>query len=472
VPLSSLATHKSSEFPTLEQSLKVEADCLEVSSPSLSVASWSDLNAVYQENSATTLEVVNNVLNSPHNTWNYPSPGSPRLQYPPSSTSSPVIPWSPTVAASPEFIVPGFPFLAPTGPGPYNVYIPQSPQYSTLSASTSITLANPDTLEPTPIDLNPYVVRSPSPSTSEPTEEALHAAAKFDLRQLGEENAAHVVRLAQAELDSLLPPLTQDSWSHLQLTGDLVDHISLEDIPLKNIPPPVFTAPIAAIPSPALSSPAPLPVQIFHPTVDVGPFEYLFAAPPCLPANGHPHQYMVHYKQGCHIWFLSEELVNSQFLSYIPWAQDLNTAAPPYFVTPFRADAHHSIHVHSDGTLPLVHICAKVGKHLWSPKFPFGYIETTFLDSIKFVFSRFPPLWLTHFEGALVPLVVYDFLDGRTAILCGHLHFTKQGILFINRSMRIMDLLRTDPQFSCFVPTPHVPAKPFDFITPPSDDPL
>jgi len=172
-----------------------------VSSPSISVASWSDLNAVYQENSAATLEVVNNILNSPHNTWGYPTPGSPRLQYPPSSTSSPVVPWSPTVASSPKFIIPGFPFLEPTGPGPYTIYIPQSPLYSTSSASAGITLVNPDTLKPTPIDLDPYVVRSPSPPTPEPTEEALRATAKFDLRQLGEETAAHVVCLAQAELD-------------------------------------------------------------------------------------------------------------------------------------------------------------------------------------------------------------------------------------------------------------------------------
>jgi len=177
------------------------------------------LNAVYQENSAAALEVVNNVLNSPHNTWNYPSPGSPHLQYPPvSRASSPIIPWSPTVASSPElrfeFVVPGFPALGPTGPRPYDIFIPQSPQYSTLSASAGITLINPDTLEPTPIDLDPYVVRSPSPPTPEPTEEALRAAAKFDLEQLREETAAHVVRLAQEELDALLPPLTQDSWSH------------------------------------------------------------------------------------------------------------------------------------------------------------------------------------------------------------------------------------------------------------------
>jgi len=162
-----------------------------VSSPSISVTSWSNLNAIYQENSAAALEVVNNALNSPRNTWNYPSPGSPHLQYPPSATSSPIVPWSPTVATSPEltseFVVPSFPFLAPTSPGPYDVYIPQSPQYSTSSASASITLINPDTLEPTPIDLDPYMVCSPSPPTPEPTEEALRTTAEFDLEQLGEE---------------------------------------------------------------------------------------------------------------------------------------------------------------------------------------------------------------------------------------------------------------------------------------------
>jgi len=282
----------------------------------------------------------------------------------------------------------------------------------------------------------------------------LHAAAEFDLEQPREDTAAHVVRLAQAKLDSLLPPLIQDSWSHLQLTGDITDHISIEDIPIENIPLPVLEAPIATVASPALPSPAPLPLPVFYPTVDIAPFGYLFATPPCLPANGHPHQYTVHYEQDRHVWFLSEELVNSQFLDYIPQAQNLDTATPPFFVTPFCANAHHSIHVHSDGALPPVHICAKVGKHPWSPNFPFGYIETTFLDSIKFVFSCFPPLWLSHFEGTLVPLVAYDFLDGHTAILYSHLHFTEQGILFVNWSTRITDLLHMDPRFSCFVPTP------------------
>ena len=194
---------------------------------------------------------------------------------------------------------------------------------------------------------------------------------------------------------------------------------------------------------------------------------------PCLVADDyHPHQYSVIYEQDRHVWYSREEFIDTNFLNHIARKVDLQEAQPPFFVTPFRADTLHSILIHSDGALPPVHICAKVGKHPWSLNFPFGYIETTFLDSIKFVFSRFPPSWLSHFEGALVPLVAYDFLDGRTAITCGHLHFTAEGILFINRSTRIEDILYTDPSFAQFTPTPRVPSKPFDFIAPPPDTPL
>jgi len=78
-------------------------------------------------------------------------------------------------------------------------------------------------------------------------------------------------------------------------------------------------------------------------------------------------------------------------------------------------------------------MCAKVGRHPHSAHFPFGYLESSFLDSIKFLFSHFPPTWLQEFEGCQVPLVAYNFLDGRVALLCGHLHFTEEGIFFLNR---------------------------------------
>ena len=75
--------------------------------------------------------------------------------------------------------------------------------------------------------------------------------------------------------------------------------------------------------------------------------------------------------------------------------------------------------------------------------------------------------WLTYFEGALVPLVSYDFLDGRTITLCGHLHFTDRGVLIVRRTTRTEDALRTRPELARFVCTPRVPTNPFDFIIPP-----
>jgi hypothetical protein len=81
-----------------------------------------------------------------------------------------------------------------------------------------------------------------------------------------------------------------------------------------------------------------------------------------------------------------------------------------------------------------------------------------------------PHKWLTYFEGALVPLVLYDFLDGHTITLCRHLHFTERGIFIVRRTMRIEDALCTQPKLARFVYTPRVPTNPFDFIIPPPLD--
>jgi hypothetical protein len=44
-----------------------------VTSPALSVTSWLQIDNIYQQNIATTSQVIKDFLNSPHNTWNYPS---------------------------------------------------------------------------------------------------------------------------------------------------------------------------------------------------------------------------------------------------------------------------------------------------------------------------------------------------------------------------------------------------------------
>jgi hypothetical protein len=59
-----------------------------------------------------------------------------------------------------------------------------------------------------------------------------------------------------------------------------------------------------------------------------------------------------------------------------------------------------------------------------------------------------PHEWLAYFEGALVPLVSYDFLDGCMITLYGHLHFTERGIFIVRRTMRIEDTLHTQPELA------------------------
>ena len=92
--------------------------------------------------------------------------------------------------------------------------------------------------------------------------------------------------------------------------------------------------------------------------------------------------------------------------------------------------------------------------HPHSLHFPFGYIESSFVDSIKFLFGQFLRGWLEYFEGALVPLASYDFLDGRIATLVGRLHFTADGIFVIDRHTCTEDLLRTHLHLAAFVCTP------------------
>ena len=199
-------------------------------------------------------------------------------------------------------------------------------------------------------------------------------------------------------------------------------------------------------------------------------FPYLFADPSCTEASDtHPHLYTVVYECGEKIWCPQDEYIHHNPLGLIPQVQDLDTASP-HFITPFRALTYHEVHIWSNYTLPAITICTKVGQHPSSLHFPFGYLELSFVDALKFRFRLFPPDWLTYFKGALVPVIAYDFLDGQLATLIGHLHFTDKGLFIIERQVRTEDLLHTQPSLFTFVPTPHIPLKPLSHVTPPDDD--
>ena len=186
------------------------------------------------------------------------------------------------------------------------------------------------------------------------------------------------------------------------------------------LPPPVVDTPVATVLSPAPKPHQPsFGVSLLSEVPVADLFPNLFATPACTYAiNCHPHQYQVVHDCGEKFWVPSEEFVKCDFLRLLPCVNNLNNH-PVSFITPFWADIFHNIWVKSNSPLPSVNLCAKVGRHPHSASFPFGYLESSFVDSIKLIFGQFPPDWLKHFEGALVPLVAYDFLDRHIATLCG-----------------------------------------------------
>ena len=159
------------------------------------------------------------------------------------------------------------------------------------------------------------------------------------------------------------------------------------------------------------------------------------------------------YKCGEKIWCPQDEYIHHNPLSIIPQVQDLDNVSP-LFVTSFQTLTYHKVYIQSNHTLPAITICTKVDCHPSSLHFPFGYLESSFVDSLKFIFGQFPANWLTYFKGALIPVIAYDFLDGRLATLIGHLHFTNQGLFIIERQVCMEDLLHTQPCLFNFIPTP------------------
>jgi len=389
-----------------------------IASPALShisVASWSALDNIYQQNIADAAAAVLEVLQSPHNTWNYPSPLDITA-----CVFQPIVPQSPELVWSALDNVEGFPFLN----------VPDSPAYIVTSAPVSPALV-------ASLDVLTHV------TTHEP-------------------------QYHEDEQENLLPAPTQDSFVKRIFGGDPRSYIATENIPAASLPSPVVDAQVATIPSPAPEPRTPLDNLLPLAEVPLADlFPNLFAAPACTyTVDRHPHQYTVVYDCSEKFWVPQEEFVTHDFLRLLPRIDDLHNH-PISFVTPFQADIFHNIWVKSNGPLPSVNLCAKVGRHPHSASFPFGYLESSFTDSIKFIFGQFPPDWLTHFEGALVPLIAYDFLDGRITTICSRLHFTTDGIFVIERNTCMEDLLRTQPGLATFVCTPCVPTNPFACITPP-----
>ena len=189
---------------------------------------------------------------------------------------------------------------------------------------------------------------------------------------------------------------------------------------------------------------SPTPVQPVPPSFDAAAlFPQLFGVPPCVDQapHLHLHHYSLLYQGEKALWCPQEELGNVDVLATIPTVEELDNY-PPNFVTRFRCPVPHTTLLESrTGILPPVTLCSKVGLHPHSAHFPLGYLEVSNKDALILLFCQFPPDWLEHFEGAYIPLLLFDFLDGRRATVRGKLHFTPNRLFVIDRVIRTFDTL-------------------------------
>jgi len=199
----------------------------------ISVASWSALDNVYQQNIADATAAVLKVLQSNHNTWNFPSPDLDAYRSP---APAPFVPHSPTpeltwpVLDNPE----DYPFPS----------VPDSPAYIVTSVPVS----------PAPID-------------------SLDTLAHV---------AFHEAQYCEDKQENLLPVPTQDFFVNQIFGEDPQGHITTENILAAPLPLPIVEAQVATIPSPAPEQQAPLAELLFLPEVPLADlYPNLFHAPAC-----------------------------------------------------------------------------------------------------------------------------------------------------------------------------------------------
>ena len=103
---------------------------------------------------------------------------------------------------------------------------------------------------------------------------------------------------------------------------------------------------------------------------------------------------------------------------------------PPWFpsVLPFCGSATHYICVKpEDATLAAAYnlqpvtICSRLVQFESSPGIPHGYIKYDFKRGIEDMFRHLGPGERSGYEGALVVLAIYDFLDRRRITVYGFL---------------------------------------------------
>jgi hypothetical protein len=197
---------------------------------------------------------------------------------------------------------------------------------------------------------------------------------------------------------------------------------------------------------------------------------HLLRQPECLTYT-HPHQYLAVYTPfGVQERPLRE--VSATDPLEIPLARFL-LQNPPWFpsVLPFRGAATHYIRVKPDHVLARIYnlsevnICSRLVRHESAPGTPLGFIKYDFRQGIVDQFRDKGFAEKTGYEGSLLILAIYDFLDGRRIIVYGYLAFGTESIYVKGVAFHCEDLLRTYPGLFAYTLNPRLPVDPFVHVS-------
>ena len=200
------------------------------------------------------------------------------------------------------------------------------------------------------------------------------------------------------------------------------------------------------------------------------PTYHLLRQPECL-AYTYPHQYLaVHTPFGVLERLLRE--VSAADPLEIPLARFL-LQNPPWFpsVLPFCGTATHYIRVKPDHVLTRIYnlsevnICSRLIRYESAPGTPLGYIKYDFRQGIVDQFRDKGFAEKTGYEGGLVLLAIYDFLDGRCILVYGFLAFGTESIYVKGQAFHCEDLLRTYPGLFAYTLNPCLPVDPFVHVS-------
>jgi hypothetical protein len=156
----------------------------------------------------------------------------------------------------------------------------------------------------------------------------------------------------------------------------------------------------------------------------------------------------------------------------IPLAQHV-LQCPPWFpsVFPFHGSATHYICVKpADTTLTAAYnlqtltICSHLVCFELSPGVPLGYIKYDFQKGIEEKFRHLGPGERSGYEGALIILAIYDFLDCRHVTVYGFLVLDITSTYVKWQSYHCEDLLCTYPGLFAYTLSPLLPLDPLSFV--------